>query len=172
MNASASTGRPLLRGWATPLTIGSFVLMTATGILMFFDIVPGYIVFAHEWFSWIFVAACAAHIAVNLRPFRNHLRTHRGRVLVILFSAATALSAFSWGRITLPQLKWPIAEALVDAPLAALAQVKRTDPAALLDRLERHGFPASPEDSLTQLAGRHHTDPAHLLGIVFLPGSD
>lgn len=30
-----------LRSWATQLTIGTFVLMAGTGVLMFFDVVPG-----------------------------------------------------------------------------------------------------------------------------------
>ncbi|MNR38623.1 hypothetical protein D3C85_1567410 [compost metagenome] len=35
------TAKPFtLRTWSTPLTIGSFILMAVTGVLMFFDVVP------------------------------------------------------------------------------------------------------------------------------------
>ena len=40
-----------VRKWATPLTIGAFFLMAATGILMFFHIDRGIISGAHEWLS-------------------------------------------------------------------------------------------------------------------------
>lgn len=169
MTASKPRKGPSLRTWATPLTIGSFILMTVTGILMFFDVVPGYITFAHEWFSWIFVIGSSAHIAVNLRPFKNHLKSHWGRACVAVFSVIVVLSVFSWGRITMPQLKWPIAEALVNAPISALAQVKRTEPDALLRKLEKHGFKGNPEQSLMDLAKEHETDASHLIGIIFLP---
>lgn len=38
-----------LRKWATPLTIGSFLLMGVTGILMFFHLDIGLNKLAHEW---------------------------------------------------------------------------------------------------------------------------
>lgn len=169
MTTSKSRKGISLRTWATPLTIGSFILMTVTGILMFFDVVPGFITFAHEWFSWIFVIGSVAHIAVNLRPFKNHLKSNWGRACVVVFSVALVASAFSWGRITIPQLKWPITDALVNAPITALAQVKRTEPDAMLRKLEMHGFKGNPEQSIMELAAEHETDAFHLLGIIFLP---
>ena len=47
---------PTLRGWATTLTIGSFVLMVGTGLLMFFALDRGLVVVIHQWFSWLFLA--------------------------------------------------------------------------------------------------------------------
>ena len=64
-----------MRRWATPLTIGASVLMFGTGVMMFFDIVPGYVTFVHEWLSWLFVLGAGAHIAVNYRPFLRHLKS-------------------------------------------------------------------------------------------------
>jgi hypothetical protein len=143
--------------------------MTITGILMFFDIVPGYVAFAHEWFSWIFVIGSIAHVVVNLRSFKNHLKSDWGRSCVAVFSIIVAVSFFSWGHITMPQLKWPIAEALVNAPIAALAEVKRTEPDALLRKLEKQGFSGTPDQSVLELAKQYETDAFHLLGVIFLP---
>lgn len=97
------TAKPFtMRTWSTPLTIGSFILMSITGVLMFFDIVPGYLSFAHEWFSWAFVIGAGAHIAVNFRPFTKHLRSNWGRVNVAIFSVIVVVSMYSFGRITAP----------------------------------------------------------------------
>lgn len=158
-----------LRTWATPLTIGSFILMTATGILMFFDIVPGFITFAHEWFSWVFVAGSVAHIAVNLRPFKNHLKSNWGRASVAFFALALIASGFSWGRITLPQLKWTILESLANAPISALAEIKGVDPELLLRKLEEQGCHGRRDQSVMEISKECGVDVQHLIGIVFLP---
>lgn len=157
-----------LRTWATPVTIGSFVLMAVSGVLMFFDIVPGYLSFAHEWFSWLFVAGVAGHVAVNWRPLTRHLQTGWGRASVGLLAAVLLVSTFSFGRITAPQLKWPIVEALVEAPLSTLADLTRREPAAVVERLRIHGIVATPEQSIAQLAEAHGEDVFHVLGLVIL----
>ena len=162
-------GNPLgLRTWSTPLTIGSFILMAVTGILMFFDVVPGYVSFAHEWFSWIFLVGAAGHVVVNWRPLARHLRSGWGRANVAIFVIILAVSTYSFGRITAPQLKWPIVTALVEAPLSALADVTRADRGALLAKLEAHGITATPEQNIKDLAAAHGLDELHILGIVML----
>lgn len=157
-----------LRTWSTPLTIGSFVLMAVTGVMMFFDVAPGYVSFAHEWASWFFLVGTAGHVAVNFRPLRRHLRSNWGRANVVIFSTALVVSMFSFGRITAPQLKWPISNALVQAPLSALADLTHTGPAELVARLEQHGLSATPEQNIMHLADKHDMDEFHILGLVFL----
>ncbi|HCL86491.1 MAG TPA: hypothetical protein DIC45_08345 [Comamonadaceae bacterium] len=167
--AGTQAAKPFgLRTWSTPVTMGSFLLMSATGVLMFFDIVPGYLSFAHEWFSWLFLLGAGGHAVVHLRPLAKHLKTHWGRASVALCSAALAVSMFSFGRITAPQLKWPIAEALVDAPLHVLADLTRTDRATLLARLQAHGIAATADQSIKQLAAAQAVDEFHVLGLVIL----
>lgn len=157
-----------LRSWATPLTIGSFILMAVSGILMFFDVVPGYLVFAHEWFSWLFLLGAGGHIVVNYRPLMFHLRSKWGRASVAAFTVVLMVSTYSFGRITAPQLKWPISEALLQAPLSALAAVTRTDADALLTKLNKHGITATPDRNIQMLAAEHKVDEFHLLGLVML----
>ena len=98
-----------MRTWATPLTIGSFVLMAATGVLMFFEWERGLAAVVHKWFSMLFLAAAGGHIAANLRPFKNHLKSHCGQASIAVFMVVLAASFFSWGIITGPELKRPIA---------------------------------------------------------------
>jgi hypothetical protein len=170
MRAATMTKAITLRGWATPLTIGSFILMAASGILMFFDVVPGYVTFAHEWFSWLFLLGAGGHVVVNYRPLMLHLRSKWGRASVAAFTIILIASPYSFGRITAPQLKWPISEALLQAPLSALADIARTDPDALLAKLKKHGIKATPDRNIHELATEHRLDEFHLLGLVMLPG--
>ncbi|MNJ76116.1 hypothetical protein D3C77_733310 [compost metagenome] len=85
-----------------------------------------------------------------------------------IFALALIVSMFSFGRITAPQLKWPIANALVDAPLSALADVTRTNPADLLGKLKTHGIAAVPDQNIKELAAAHGMDEFHILGLVIL----
>jgi hypothetical protein len=63
-----------LRSWATPLTIGSTVIVTVTGLLLFFHAAPGLTRPAHEWVGWIMTVAVVAHVILNFRAFKGYFR--------------------------------------------------------------------------------------------------
>jgi hypothetical protein len=94
------------RNWATPLTIGAFILMAATGILMFFHIDRGINSSAHEWFSCCFMMGVAGHVTPDFRPFKNHLKSGWGRTSVNVFAFVFVASffTFTWGARTGGQL--------------------------------------------------------------------
>lgn len=82
-----------LREWATPLTIGAFVLMAATGLLMFFHLDTAFNKPAHEWVGLVMVAAVAAHAVANWTSFKRYfLMSRPGRALIGLGAVALALS--------------------------------------------------------------------------------
>ncbi|MNY56496.1 hypothetical protein D3C86_1925800 [compost metagenome] len=85
-----------------------------------------------------------------------------------IFAIVLVVSTLSFGRITAPQLKWPISNALIEAPLSALADVTRTDQAELLAKLKTHGITATPEQNIKELAEAHGKDEFHILGLVIL----
>ena len=159
--------RMTTRTWATPLTIGSFLLISATGILMFLEWERGLMTVVHQWFSWFFILGVGGHIAVNLRPLKSHLKSRWGKASVMVFAAILALSASSWGTITGPQIKRPIEQALVDAPLSALANVTRTPPEHVVQRLAARGIAADDQQSIGELAAASGGDENRLLAIVF-----
>jgi hypothetical protein len=158
-----------LRTWATPVTIGAFLLMSATGVLMFFHCDRGLLTDIHQWFSWLFLAGAGAHVAANLRPFKNHLQSRWGRASIAAFIAVLAASLFSWGVMTGPQLLRSVEQALVDAPLATLASLTRTAPDTLVRRLKAHGIVATSQRSVHELSGEHGVSEHRLLAIVFRP---
>lgn len=65
---------PVSRDWATPLTIGVFLLMAATGLLMFFHLDTGLQKILHEWLGWGLVAVVAAHALANWRGFVRYFK--------------------------------------------------------------------------------------------------
>ncbi len=63
-----------LRKWATPLIVGSFLLMAVSGILMFFHIELGLLDPIHEWAGWVLLVAAVAHVVLNWRAFTTYLK--------------------------------------------------------------------------------------------------
>ncbi|WP_085620426.1 hypothetical protein [Thalassospira alkalitolerans] len=157
-----------LRSWATQLTIGSFLLMSGTGILLFFEFEEGLTAVVHQWLSWFFVIGAVAHIVINFRPFKNRLKSGWGKACVVVFGVAFMASCFSWGMVTGPQLERPIEEALVYAPLSALAAVSQISSDDLIRKLAGHGVTASSNQSIYDLSIRSGVDENELLGFVFL----
>ena len=83
------------RDWATPLTIGAFALMAATGGLMFFHLDNRLQKTAHEWLGWLMVGAVVLHASVNWNAFKRYFQpAHGGKWLVAAFGAAVLASFF------------------------------------------------------------------------------
>lgn len=72
----------ITKAWATPITIGAFILMAVTGILMFFDLDSGYNKRAHEIFSWVFVGGVFFHIFTSWSGFKSYFYKPLGLILI------------------------------------------------------------------------------------------
>ncbi|MGD9918790.1 MAG: DUF4405 domain-containing protein [Paenirhodobacter sp.] len=63
-----------LRSWATPLVIGSFLIMAVTGVLMFFHLDTATMKTIHEWAGLVMVAGAIAHVILNWRAFSLYFK--------------------------------------------------------------------------------------------------
>ncbi len=123
-----------VRVWATPLTIAAFVLMAATGVLMFFGWRQGLTSEVHEWFSWIFLAGAFGHIVANIRPFTSHLKSRWGRISI---AASVALLSVCILPFHGPhQLRGVVEQSVRDAPLSTLASSGEPRPRGPQDQVE------------------------------------
>ncbi|MBX3604646.1 MAG: DUF4405 domain-containing protein [Piscinibacter sp.] len=160
----------LQRDWITPLTMGAFGLLAVTGVLMFFHLDTGLNKTAHEWLSWVLVAGVAGHAAVNWPGLKRHLAGWRARIVV---GIAALLLAASFLPLGAQGDGPPFAGAmrtLADAPLPVLAQVARTTPAVMRERLAAAGHPDAVEgDTAKTLAGDDFGDQMRLLSAVLKP---
>lgn len=135
------------RDWATPITIGAFLLSAVTGVLLFFHLDSGLNKFAHEWLSWVLLAGVALHVAGNFSGFKRHFGRGRGRALVGVFAALLLLSFIQvGGKRDGPAAFAAIQSALADAPASTLAQVAKVSPEQMLERMRSAGLPASSAD--------------------------
>lgn len=78
----------------SPFVAVAFVVISVTGVLLFFHVKNGPVMALHEWFGWLFIVAGAVHGLLNLRPLLTYLR--RPAALVSL-GVAGVLTLALWG---------------------------------------------------------------------------
>lgn len=157
-----------LRTWATPLTIGAFILMAVTGILLFFKLDTGLNKAAHEWLSWAFVIGAAAHIVVNFTSLKRHLSANVGRAIIGVFVLLLAGSFFALGGSGGGSPVRAVMMGVSAAPLSSLAPVVGTTPDALVEKLRAAGYTVSDgTQSLRAIVGDEREDQNRALVLIF-----
>ena len=138
-----------LRAWVTSISIGSFLLLGVTGLLMFFEVRGGLIVVAHEWLSPIFVIGASLHIWLNWGPVRANLSQARGIIIVGLFAALLAFSIAPLKEVDeiarehghgQEAIGRKSAELLLRARVSTVAELTGHTPQQLRDKLGRRGI--------------------------------
>lgn len=159
-----------VRPWATPLTIGAFVLMATTGLLMFFHLESGLNKVAHEWLGWAMVTGVAAHSALHWRSFKRYLTDLRtGQVIVGFFVLLLAASFFVQGEEgeDLPPPGMAL-QGLIRAPVSTVAQVAGKPEAELIAALQAGGIPVeSANQPLAAVVGEDREKTSQAIRIIF-----
>lgn len=155
-----------MRKWATPLTMGVFVLMAVTGILMFFHLDMGLNKAAHEWLGWVMVAGVGAHLAVNSRAFLQHLKKPLARGIMGAMVAVLALSFVPLaGAGGSPVSK--VMQAVGQADVGTVIALSGQETEAGLARLAEAGFGADAETPMRALTGGDRGVQAQVIGLLF-----
>lgn len=144
------------RPWITPLVFGAFLLSAVTGTLMFFHLDSGLNKLAHEWLSWLLLAAIVLHVLLNLPAFKRYFSQPTARWILLAAVVVLALSFFSLpGKSGMPEPAFaPVVHALAQAPLPVLAQVAGVSTDELQRRLGTAGLqPRNEQQSLQDLVG-------------------
>jgi hypothetical protein len=117
----------LSRSWATPLTVGAFCIIALTGGLMFFHVDMGLAHLAHEWLSWLLVAAVVLHLTVNWHSFKRYFASTGARWIlsVSVVALVTLLSLPTQKNESPPVLAYT---AVVNAPLSSAALLAGKSP--------------------------------------------
>jgi hypothetical protein len=157
-----------LRTWAGPVTIGSFVAVAFTGILMFFHLNTGLMKLAHEWMSWLLVLGVIAHLIVNWKPFlRYFTRPAAIGIMMVLFLLG-ALSALPQGRSG--GHRHPLAGAfmaLEESSLHVVAQVVKRPSDSLLKELQaRNVRVRDAEQTIREIAAENNVRSMDILGPI------
>ena len=160
-----------LRSLATPLVTGAGVLTAVTGMLMFFHLRGRLTTTVHEWAGWLMLGAVALHLVVNWKALLHALRRPRALALVGACAAVAIVAVLPLGgRGAPPQVR--AMQALLDAPLTAVAEVAQRTPDEVVAALADGGVEVKDSaGTLRALSAESHRPPAELLALA-LGGED
>jgi hypothetical protein len=156
------------RDWATPITVGAFLLMAVTGILMFFHLDTGLNKDAHEWLGWAMVAGVVAHVLANFGAFKRHLARRSALAIIGLFVVILAASFFIKREDEGGNPNRRAGRAVLEAPITLVATLAKQEPAALVASLRQAGFTVtSAEQTLISVTGPEREKQLKALALAF-----
>ncbi len=156
-----------LKEWATPLTIGTFIISAITGILIFFHLNTGLVKPAHEWFSWLFVFAVVFHVLINWKIFTQHLSRPVAVGIIAFFTILTIISVTPIGNSKKHSLA-KVLDALNNAPIESVARISGQAPEVLLNNLRKQGLTVdNVQKTISEIAKENNKGERHLLGSIF-----
>lgn len=133
-----------LRSWATPLVVGSFLLMGVTGVLMFFHLETTVMKVIHEWAGFVLVAGAGAHLALNWRAFTTYFKRPLAKGIMALGVVVLGLTfvpgiipGLTEGAGLGPRV---VMDAMGNARIEVLAELAGKTPEVLLAQLQAAGI--------------------------------
>nr|WP_320132590.1 DUF4405 domain-containing protein [uncultured Holophaga sp.] len=163
-----------LRSIATPLTIGTFIVVGVTGICMLLG-VHGLVNPVHEISSVLFVLGSVLHILVNWKPTAAHLKKPMGASLALICALVTVAALVMPSRkgANPRQAMGQAAELCLGADLGRLADLTGQPQQELMHRLARVGVSApDAHATLRQIAQANGKQPMVLLAAVLPPARE
>ncbi|MGB0131418.1 DUF4405 domain-containing protein [Chlorobium sp.] len=156
-----------MRSWATPLAIGSFIILAVTGILMFFKIEGGYIKPVHEWLSWLMVAGVVLHTIANWKVFVAYFSKIPAVSIISVAVVVTALAVFMpASRSENPRAK--MMKSIESARLETVAELAGKESGEIIATLAGNGISVSdPSMTIRQIAKANQKKEMDVLGLVF-----
>ena len=156
-----------LRSWATPMTVGAFLLISVTGILMFFHLETGLSKAAHEWLGWFLVAGVAAHLWLNWRAFTTYFKRPAAVAIMgvgaMVLVASLLVPGSEGGGVPVRQ----VLGSLTKAPISTLATLAGKNEATVLATLAAEYPLATADQSLSDLSGDNPEAAIGLLSKVY-----
>jgi hypothetical protein len=130
----------ILARWATPLTLGLFLVSAISGVALFFHVQQGLFHGMHEWLSLVLLAPFLLHVQRNWAPLLSYLRRRAlwaplglSLVAALAFAAPAAMQGARGGS---PMLAMRL---IAEAPLDRAAPVLKTTPEKLRAALAAKG---------------------------------
>lgn len=140
-----------LRKWATPLTVGTFLIMGVTGVLMFFHLESTLNKVIHEWAGWAMLVGVGAHLVLNWRAFTTYLKRPLAKGIMGISALLLVVSFIPTGQEGNPMKM--AAEKMQEAPIEAVIAVSGMDLAEGMQVLAEAGVDVSEGQSLSEASG-------------------
>lgn len=153
----------LIRRWATPVTIGGFILMAVTGLMMFFHVELGISKDVHEWAGWVMILGVVMHLVGNWKLFSRYFSQKSAWALISVFVVVLV------GSMLIPQSgegggPKQIIGTVLNAPLDKVAGLAGKSVEDLQAQLTAKGWKVDPAAAnLDAIAKANQTSPIDVL---------
>jgi Domain of unknown function (DUF4405) len=152
--------------------MGAFLLVSVTGILMFFHLHRGFNKLAHEWLSWAMILGVSLHVMLNLASFKRYFTQTTGRAILAIFVLLLALSFMEKEKKGGDPSYAQTIRALANAPLSVLVQVGGISFEDAKIRLEASGNKViNDQQSISELVGEDFRKQTNTIKEVLAPVS-
>ncbi len=141
----------VLNRYATPFTVGLFLVTTISGVALFFHLGSKYFHGMHEWLSMLFLLPVVLHIQKNWSGMKGYFR-RKTIWMPTLLSVAGGLVFVVMAVNSPGRPPSPAAKLLGAQPVAALAPMMGLTPASLDAKLAAKGYAAAPGETLATVA--------------------
>jgi hypothetical protein len=154
-----------LKSFATSATTWIFVVISISGVMMFFHFFDAYVKHLHEILGIAFVGAASVHIYANWRSMKAYFSQKLflySFAVVAIVSFMLALASTQEG----PNPKKVLIEAMLKAPLQNTLVVLSQDMQIAQTNLTQNGIKFSNDQSLAQIAKENQTSAFHIIEVI------
>ena len=157
-----------MREWATPISIGAFVLSATTGIMLFFNMQLGLVRPVHEWCSWLLVLGALFHTFVNRAVFKRYFSKPLGLSIITFFFLLICISVLAPDDLEKHHPFNRVSEALIESPLFEVALIANHKPEEVVSMLRSQGIQAdSTVQTIRDIAEKNKKNPLRILDAIF-----
>ncbi|WP_133487754.1 DUF4405 domain-containing protein [Aliiroseovarius marinus] len=160
-----------LRKWATPLTVGSFLVMGVTGTLMFFHMNTMLGKVIHEWAGWLMLIGVGAHILLNWRALTTYFKRPLAMWIMGVGAALTVATMLPIGGAGEPPIR-SMVMAVTQADEATLMALSGHDLQEGRMLLSEAGVELQPGQSLADATGGDFGLQSAAMSALFASGED
>ncbi|WP_421863738.1 DUF4405 domain-containing protein [Motiliproteus sp.] len=154
------------REWSTPLIIGSSLIVTVTGVMLFFHLAEGLIMTAHEWIGVAFVAIVGLHVLNHWKPFKRYFYQKRALSLILGTFLIAGVLLFSGDKEPHPLER--VARQMEQSSIRAMAALQHRPVDELRIALESEGLRLTGnEQTLAELAQENDVHLFRLIELLF-----
>ncbi|OLS53827.1 DUF4405 domain-containing protein [Rhodovulum sulfidophilum] len=152
--------RSILMRYATPSTIGLFLVSLITGVALFFHVGPSAFHGIHEWLSMVLILAFGLHLWRNWRPMLHYMKGRPLALSLVITLLASAAFFFlpAGGKGGGRPPAFGLAMQVMAQPPATVAPALGTTAEELTARLAAAGFavtdPARPLSEIARASGK------------------
>jgi len=161
----------ITRPWSTPLVIASSVIVTVSGVMMFFHLGDELVKGAHEWLGLLFAGGMLLHILNHWPAFKRYFSQ---RMAVVIMSVVMLAGSGFIAASAMNEGKHPVrlvVDQVLELPLSRLALMQDRSLAEIEQVLATAGIKASAESSLEGLAQSNQRHPFELVELLFVQES-